>query len=144
MRILWVLTLIAGISLACGGGDDAPKKSKTAKKAERKIKKAAKKAAKRGKCLQKCENLKGKAENMGKRGKYVKAAEMHGEALKCSSRCQAGGKSKGKGTRNNEAGCIAGCQNIMIKAAKQAKRKKYDKYIELKNKAYACQARCKK
>ena len=112
---------------------------------ERRARRLAKKAAKRSTCLKKCDALKGKAENMSKRGKYVKGAKMHGEALKCQSRCQAGGKGrKGKGTRNNEAGCMSGCQNIMIKAAKQAKRKKYKKYIELKNKAYACQARCRK
>jgi hypothetical protein len=144
MRIVWVLALIAGISLACGGGDgDKAKKSKASKQLERKIKKAAKKAAKRGKCLNKCEQIKTKAESMGKRGKYVKAAEMHGEALKCSSRCQAGKGRKGKGMGANQTGCIAGCQKIMIKAAKSAKRKKYKKYLELKNKAYNCQARCK-
>lgn len=139
--------MIAGFSLACGGGgdDEADKKqAKAAKKFERKIKKAAKKVAKRSNCLKKCEDLKGKAENMSKRGKYVKGAKMHGEALKCQSRCEGGGKGrKGKGTRNNEAGCMSGCQNIMVKAAKQAKRKNYKKYQSLKSKAYLCAARCR-
>jgi hypothetical protein len=143
MRILWVLAMIGGLSLACGGGEETKKKTKEAKKFERVVKKAAKKAAKRSGCLQKCDDLKGKAENMSKRGKYVKGAKMHGEALKCQSRCQAGNKGrKGKGSRNNEAGCISGCQKIMIKAAKQAKRKNYKKYGELKSKAYVCAARC--
>ena len=146
MRIFWVLALVASFSFGCGGGDDAkPKKSKAAKKFERQVKKAAKKAAKRGSCLKKCEDLKEKASNMSKRGKYVKGAKMHGEALKCQSRCEAGGKGrKGKGARGNEAGCMAGCQKIMIKAAKQAKRKKYSKYSELTKKAYLCAARCRK
>jgi hypothetical protein len=149
MRIFWVLAMVAGFSLACGGGEETDtKKTKAAKKAakkfERKIKKAAKKVAKRSKCLQKCEDLKGKADNMSKRGKYVKGAKMHGEALKCQSRCEAGGKGrKGKGTRNNEAGCMSGCQTIMVKAAKQAKRKNYKKYNALKSKAYLCAARCR-
>ena len=138
--------MIAGFSLACGGGEEEDKKkTKASKQFERKIKKAAKKVAKRNTCMQKCADLKGKAENMSKRGKYVKGAKMHGEALKCQSRCDAGSKGrKGKGTRNNEAGCISGCQTIMVKAAKQAKRKNYKKYAELKNKAYLCAARCKK
>jgi len=147
MRIFWVLALIAGFSLACGGGDDdeTPKKSKAAKQFERKVKKAAKKSAKRGKCLKKCADIKGKADNMTKRGKYVKGAKMHGEALQCQSRCEAGGKGKkGKGTRNNEAGCMAGCQKIMVKAAKQAKHKNFKKYESLKSKAYLCAARCRK
>jgi hypothetical protein len=144
MRILWVLAMIGGLSLACGGGEETKKKTKEAKKFERVVKKAAKKAAKRSGCMQKCNDLKGKAENMSKRGKYVKGAKMHGEALKCQSRCQAGSKGrKGKGARNNEAGCISGCQKIMIKAAKQAKRKNYKKYGELKSKAYVCAARCR-
>jgi len=150
MRILWVLSLVVAISLACGGGSDTTEVSKSAKKLARKMKRIAKTAkqaakvvTKRAKCLSTCDELKTRAIKLGKRGKSIKSAEIAGEALKCASRCEAGARgAKGKGVRKNEAGCVAGCQDFMIKAAKHAKRGNHTKAADLQSKAWKCADQC--